>query len=127
MEILILVLLYYLSQNPNFAESVKPLMGQIKDSEQMLNFLNDLSKFSGAFGSFAGNSNPKNESHQETSNGNKQEQHNPDKDTAQASAEQEDKKSPQSPTKGIADEFIQNILDNYLKKHWRITRWKNRR
>ena len=56
MEILILVLLYYLSQNPAFAESVKPLMGKIKDSEQMLNFLNDLSKFSGAFGGFSCNS-----------------------------------------------------------------------
>ena len=29
----------------------------------------------------------------------------------------EDKEKPQSPTEGIADEFIQNILDSYLKKN----------
>ena len=131
MEILILVLLYYLSQNPNFAESVKPLMGQLKDSEQMLNFLNDLSKFSGAFGGFGGFANnaaqktPPNDgtgaSTQE--NGVNVKDSAPSASTAQSdshanqqSAAQENKKSPQSPTAGIADEFIQNILDSYLKK-----------
>ena len=102
MEILILVLLYYLSQNPAFAESVKPLMSQIKDSQQMLNFLNDLSKFSQAFGAFGGNK----ETEKKT-NDCKQEEEKKD----------ENKKSPQSPTQGIADEFIQNILDSYLKKN----------
>ena len=123
MEILILVLLYYLSQNPNFAESVKPLMGKIKDSEQMLNFLNDLSKFSGAFGAFSGNANPK-------AGADKTEKKEPDckdgkadeglKEEAwkggEAHSAPQEEKSPQSPTKGIADEFIQNILDSYLKK-----------
>ena len=96
MEILILVLLYYLSQNPAFSESVKPLMAQIKDSEQMLHFLKDLSKFSETF-NFKGNQ--------------KQEKppHNPPK-------QEEQKENPQSPTTGIADEFIQNILDSYFKK-----------
>ena len=89
-----LVLLYYLSQNPSFAESVKPLMSKIKDSEQMLSFLNDLSKFSETFGGFA----VKKESEEKA----------PPK-------EEENKKSP-SPTQGIADDFIQNILDGYLKK-----------
>ena len=28
-----------------------------------------------------------------------------------------EKENPQSPTSGIADEFIQNILDSYLKQH----------
>ena len=98
MEILILVLLYYLSQNPAFTESVKPLMNQIKDSQQMLNFLNDLSKFSQTFGGFTGeNTEPK--------------QDEPKKE------KEENKKSPQSPTQGIADEFIQNILESYLKKN----------
>lgn len=95
MEILILVLFYYLTQNPNFAESVKPLMSQIKDSEQMLSFLNDLSKFSKAF-----TSQPKAETP-------------PPKTENHAT---EDKKNPQSPTAGIADEFIQTILDSYLKQ-----------
>lgn len=29
----------------------------------------------------------------------------------------EEKKEPQSPTTGIADTFIQNILDSYFKQH----------
>lgn len=95
-----LVLLYYLSQNPDFAESVKPLMGKIKDSEQMLRFLNDLSKFSQTFSTFKSDVK---------------------KDTEEKKTPKEeknaDKKTPQSPTTGIADEFIQNILDSYLQKH----------
>ena len=104
MEIFILVLLYYFSQNPDFAESVKPLMAKLKDSEQMLRFLNDLSNFTQTFSTF---------------------QSVPKKDCSrQANVEEEkpapcdDKnKNPQSPTSGIADEFIQQILDNYLNKH----------
>ena len=99
MEILILVLLYYLSQNPNFAASVQPIMAQLKDSEQMLSFLKDLSSFSKLFGDgctpTAQATAPKNES----------------KTTCEAKD-----KTPPSPTKGIADEFIQNILDSYLKQ-----------
>ncbi len=41
MEILILVLLYYFSQNPDFSESVRPLMAKLKSSEQMLTFLKE--------------------------------------------------------------------------------------
>lgn len=99
MEILILVLLYYLSQNPDFSESVKPLMSQIKDSEQMLSFLNDLSKFTETFSGFQ-NANA----------------HSHEKPKEQDSCGKDEKKDPQSPTQGIADQFIQNILDSYLKK-----------
>ena len=107
MEILMLVLLYYLSQNPDFAESVKPIMNKLKNSEQMLSFLNDLSKFSQTFSSV-----------QNTPCG-----HNPPpkppKDSSQNSSydksKEKENKNPQSPTKGIADEFIQNILDSYLQ------------
>ncbi|MBQ3020454.1 MAG: hypothetical protein IJD77_07725 [Clostridia bacterium] len=99
MEILILVLLYYLSQNPDFSESVKPLMSQIKDSEQMLSFLSNLSKFTETFSTFQGASAPK---HNEKP---------PEKDSRT-----DKKEEPQSPTQGIADQFIQNILDSYLKK-----------
>ena len=105
MEIFILVLLYYLSQNPNFAESVKPLMSKIKDSEQMLSFLNDLSKFSQTFGGF-GNATPNS----------KQSEERKQQETKKPQEDSENKKSPQSPTEGIADEFIQNILNGYLKK-----------
>ena len=47
-----LVLLYYLSQNPDFSDSVKPLMAKLKDSEQMLCFLKDLSSFTQTFSTF---------------------------------------------------------------------------
>ncbi len=93
-----LVLLYYLSQNENFAESVKPIMSKIKDSEEMLRFLNDLSKFTQTFSTFKAE--PPKESY-----------------TEPPKKEKSEEKTPQSPTTGIADEFIQNILDNYLQKH----------
>lgn len=93
MEILTLVLLYMLSQNPNFADSVKPLLSKVKDSEKMVNFLKDLTKFTQTF----------------------------EKAKTHTSKEQpppkQDEKNPQSPTKGIADEFIQKVLENYLKTH----------
>ncbi len=94
-----LVLLYYLSQNPDFAASVKPLMAQLKDSEQMLSFLKDLSKFSDTFSTFK--TPPK----------------TPPKAENDRPADERDKKDPQSPTTGIADDFIQKILDSYLQKH----------
>lgn len=100
MEILILVLLYQLSQNPDFADSVKPLMNKLKDSEHMLAFLNDLSKFSQTFSS---SQNP-------PCNDN-----TPPKPPNEKEPPREENKNPQSPTKGIADEFIQNSLDAYLK------------
>ena len=135
MEILILVLLYYLSQNPHFAESVKPLMSKIKDSEQMLNFLNDLSKFSGAFGGLntekcnatdseksAGKGNSatnQTQSGAEYNNTNGWQGGQNSSFSTQENAEQsgDNKKSPQSPTIGIADDFIQSILESYLKKN----------
>lgn len=99
MEILTLILLYYLSQKPEFAESVKPLMAQLKNSQQILSFLNDLSRFSEAFGNK--NAAP-----------DKQEQPKRDEDKKDPP-----KENPQSPTLGIADDFIQQILDGYLNKH----------
>ena len=96
MEIFILVLLYYLSQNPNFAESVKPIMAKLKDSEQMLSFLKDLSNFSKVFGGAA--------------------PEHPEPPPKKEAEKEQKEKDPPSPTKGIADEFIQNILDSYLKQ-----------
>ena len=95
-----LVLLYYLSQNPDFHESVKPLMGQLKNSEQMLSFLNDLSKFSQTFTAF------------QAKKGEPPQKEPPQKEPPQAPEE----KQSASPTNGIADEFIQQILDSYLTK-----------
>lgn len=95
-----MVLLYYLSQNPNFSKSVQPLMAQIKDSEQMLRFLKDLSSFAETF-HFKG------------------EVKTPEKgeDPPSKKEENQEKKEPQSPTEGIADTFIQNILDSYFKQN----------
>lgn len=98
MEILVLILLYYLSQNPDFPESVKPLMGQLKNSEKMLSFLNDLSSFTQTFGSI------------------KKEPPTPKREDCDEHEKKEEKK-PQSPTEGIADDFIQKILEGYLQKH----------
>ncbi|MBQ4053321.1 MAG: hypothetical protein IJD33_03175 [Clostridia bacterium] len=102
MEILILVLLYYLSQNPDFSESVRPLMAKLKNSEQMLSFLKDLSTFSQTFSTFKGEE--------------KKTDVPPNKEKPKQEPPNEHKEKPQSPTEGIADEFIQSILDSYLKK-----------
>jgi hypothetical protein len=70
-------------------------MTKLKNSEQMLNFLKDLSTFTQTFNTFQ---QPKKE------------------DCETEEKPKQEKENPQSPTSGIADEFIQNILDNYLKK-----------
>lgn len=104
-----LVLMYYLSQNPNFAESVKPLMGQLKNSEHMLRFLNDLSNFTQTFSTFQ---------NAQTKKGEKAEKKDDEKPTDTCKqTEKEDKKTPQSPTAGIADDFIEKILQGYLQKN----------
>lgn len=108
-----LVLLYYLSQKPDFHEKLKPLMGELKNSEQMLSFLNDLSRFAQVFN---GNGGQGKETSSQTSktpppkDEKKQEQYTPACETAQ------EKTKPQSPTSGIADDFIEQILEGYLKK-----------
>lgn len=94
MELLTLILLYYLSQKPEFAETVKPLMAQLKNSQQLLDFINNLSKFSEAFS-------PK--------------QPQPCEEKKHEEKREENKKPPQSPTAGIADDFIEQILEGYLK------------
>ena len=66
----------------------------------MLSFLNDLSKFSKAFGSAQNATNAE----------------APPPPPKKEAPTAEDKKNPQSPTSGIADEFIQTILDSYLKQ-----------
>jgi hypothetical protein len=99
MEILLLVFLYYLSQNPNFEQSVKPLMEQLKNSEQTLRFLKDLAKFNETFQTNKNSSTPpEQEACHEKKSENKKQSDDP------------------SPTLGIADDFIQSILDGYWNK-----------
>ena len=108
MEILMLVLLYCLSQDPKFAESLNPLMGQLKNSQQMLSFLNDLSRFTQTFSTLNGLPCPPAKREKEE----KGEPPNEKKEDCNTKKEE-----PQSPTAGIADDFIQQILEGYLKKH----------
>ena len=75
-------------------------MEQLKDSQQMLDFLKDLSKFTETFSSLQTNK----------KEGEKKEEKEPPK------KEDGKQEKPQSPTSGIADAFIENILNGYLKK-----------
>lgn len=91
-----LLLLYCLSQNPDFPESVKPLMAQLKNSEQMLCFLNELSDFTKTFSTFS--QTKKTET--------------PKRDKCDEPKE----KPSASPTAGIANDFIEQMLQSYLNK-----------
>ena len=91
MEILTLFLLYILSQNPDFPEKIKPIMSGLKNSEEMLRFMKDLSAFSDLFSK-----------KKETPTG----EVNPNK---------EEKNHPHSPVGNVADDFIKSCLKNYLK------------
>lgn len=89
MELLTLLFLYLLTQNPDFPKKIQPLCKGLKNSEEILRFLKDLSAFSDLFSK---------------------------KDEKKEEGRKEDKKSPSdSPTSGIADGLIENFLKNYLK------------
>ena len=110
MEIMMLMLLYFLAQNPDFPESVKPLMGKLKNSAEMLKFLNDLSRFSEMFSLFQkqGKEKDKTPPPPPPPKGEKAE--------PAAPPPPEEKEKPQSPPSGIADEFIEQCLERYFKK-----------
>lgn len=120
---MMLILLYYLSQNPDFPESVKPIMGQLKNSEEMLKFLKDLSKFSEMFSVLRnppkehGSPPPppphkKAEEHEKKTPEKESEKNRP----GDAACPSPEKEKPQSPTSGIADEFIEDCLERYFKR-----------
>ncbi|MBQ7323561.1 MAG: hypothetical protein IJW96_03245 [Clostridia bacterium] len=79
-------------------------MSQLKDSEAMLSFLKDLSKFSDTFSAFKGTP-PQSEAK------------TPPKKENTPPMYETKKENPPSPTEGIADDFIQKLLDSYLKNH----------
>ena len=102
MEILLLILLYALSQSADFPDSVRPVMDRLKNSEELLKFLDDLSRFTEMFSAFSGKkTDPPTSPPHEKPNG------------------KEDKKPPEkeSPTSGFADKFIEECLEKYFKKH----------
>ena len=104
MEIFVLLMLYYLSQNPDFLSRVKPLMGEMKNSQELLKFITDLSKFASIFSQSEKGGQPAGAS---TSSA-------PPSEGQKTPAEE--KKSPAAQTSGIADDFIQNLLENYFQK-----------
>lgn len=117
MEIMMLIFLYYLSQNPDFPESVKPLMGKLKNSEEMLKFLNDLSRFSEMFA-------PPQKQNSGADRPPPSKAPPPPKDEPcgkeakkdAAPLSEDGKEKTPSPTNGIADKFIEECLDRYFKK-----------
>ena len=80
MELLALLFLYLITQNPDFPKKIQPVLEKLKSSEEALKFLKDLSAFSGS------------------------------------NAKEVKQEKPQSPTKGIADELIEKMLNEYLKR-----------
>ena len=102
MEIFVLLMLYYLSQNPDFLSRVKPLMGEMKNSQELLKFITDLSKFSSIFSQAQGQAQGQSAAGQQSS--------------PSQSQSPEKKQSPASQTSGIADDYIQDLLENYFKK-----------
>ena len=93
---LALLFLYLLTQNPDFSHKVQSLCKELKNSEELLRFLKDLSCFSDLFS--------------------KQKQEKPPEKHPEEPPKQDKKSPPQSPTSGIADGFIENFLNSYLKK-----------
>ncbi len=107
MEILVLILLYYVSQNPDFEKTVKPLLSELKNSEAALKFLEELSSFSKLFSSF----NNKNDGGRSSTNENSKASHEEGKKEERGKSEETKK---QSPTSGIADSFIEDLLSKYF-------------
>ena len=106
MELFVLIMLYYLSQNPDFERSVKPLLGELKNSEQALKFLEEPSQFSKLFSNFQN----KKDGGRDGANG---------ESVASNSSKKEPKETSEashtnSPTSGIADGFIEELLQKYF-------------
>ena len=116
-----LIILYYLSQNPDFERSVKPLLSKLKNSEQALKFLEELSHFSKLFSSLQG----KNGGGRDEFKGNKQTSppnfsNGGSSESGKASSVNQESSSTESkhresPTSGIADGFIEDLLEKYFK------------
>ena len=103
MDVFVIFLLYYLSQKPELLESLKPLAKARENSEQTLQFLENVKAFSALFDEAGTNSN------------HFQAESQPKKKTQPNEESQNDKQNRQSPFQGIADELLQQYLDEYLK------------
>lgn len=107
MEILVLIMLYYLSQNPDFEKSVKPLLGSIKNSEEMLKFLSELSRFSEMFSP----QNKQNDGGRDEPDGKTPQKNSPSQTSEN---EQTQEKKTDSPTGNISNPFIEELLQKYF-------------
>ena len=105
MEILVLIMLYYLTQNTDFEKTVNPLMSSLKDSEQLLKFMNDLSKFSELFAM----TKPQKESG--ACENTQSEKGKPEPKPCHG-----DKEKQGEPTDPIANDFIRTCLEKYFQK-----------
>ncbi len=113
-----MIILYYLSQNPDFERSVKPLLGELKNSEQALKFLEELSQFSHLFSGL----NTKKDGGMSGTNGAQSQKQNtapssqPTDKTTEPPKSEYGKNAAQnaSPTAGIADGFIEELLSKYF-------------
>ncbi len=102
-----MIILYYLSQNPEFERSVKPLLGELKNSEHALKFLEELSQFSRLFSSL--------QSKEENKVDKQGDEPKREETQASPSSSQKEKQSTNSPTAGIADGFIEELLAKYFQ------------
>jgi hypothetical protein len=118
MELLILIILYYLSQNPDFERSVKPLLGELKNSENALKFLEELSQFSRLFSAANAQKDGGRSASNATASTKPNEQNpsqSPHASTSQNSKESQAQSQNHSPTAGIADGFIEELLSKYFQ------------
>ncbi len=106
MDIITLLLCYLLMQKPELLENLKPLFGAIKSPEDLTKILNDVQKFKDFFAAMNVATNDKKEER-------KPQEKKADSPTCDNEKGQE---KSQSPTAGIANEFIQNSLDAYFKR-----------
>ena len=102
-----MIILYYLSQNPDFERSVKPLLGELKNSEHALKFLEELSQFSRLFSSL--------QSKEETKENKPSGEPKREQPSSSPSSSQTEKQPTNSPTAGIADGFIEELLAKYFQ------------
>lgn len=115
MEIIFLFCLYYLSQHPDFPEAMKPLLSSLKNSEEMLKFMNELSNFSEMFSFLTHKNNTENNSHTTQSQATNPTPPTSKTENSTPKNEKEQEKNPSTATEGIADEFIERCLQNYFK------------
>jgi hypothetical protein len=121
MELLILVFLYLLSQNPDFVKQLAPVMEKVRSSEDALRFLKDLSAFSELFCSSkkpkgAPQSEKKDAAAPHTHSPSHSEQSDCNARPPHTHEPPQNEKTPRSPTSGIADAFIEQFLSSYAQK-----------